>query len=1017
MIIKAVGEKFIVVSPKSHDEKKLNQFQNILKSIKRLSSNINISEDYYLTPQFNNEALSCELKPANNLVDNAELSNLLKVVQPCASDSPKCNGQSIDWAPKALGADLAEEIVKIEVGKSIVSMKLSKTAVVDTGFDVNNQSSGLLIPVSTDLADPLSRDKENDDGGHGTNVAGMIAGKNTGITGHTELSVYKISQGRTGKVGNGVIAAAIEKACKDNNDIVNVSWGSQKDELEEIIPKEELWYEVANRLGCIIIKASGNSGIRKKRGSPQIDISDPFLTVAALDRFDELASFSTSGQVAAPGKGVFSLLSNDHVYGENTKKNSCEINGNSFGQINGTSFSSPAVAGIAAQVITILRARNEIPDSPSDKIKLIKSILIASQRFSESNNGVNALAATLIAKSATKKNANSSIEDLVQIGHSAASDICQEKNNCPGLNCEQKKSCSNNLRKKLLVCQPSLKDKIAYVKNLSELGELNLLSGWASKFTDAEIASSSDLQAIFSNSFFDNMLLRAEDIKEKAYLLSTSTFQKRSDWKERVKSFLEPIPNNEASPLLLHDGVKQMPEWSSWITSLAGTRKDNLSIDYLTDPNVQKLPEYDIWVENFLSRNKYPGNKIELLRNPIAQKSKIWKKWANSLIQDIQNGGTAEVLDFILEPEILAHKDWEEFANQFWVKASNPDKIKFIRDLRILTNTSWKKYAREVIVNTENIDQNSSSLLGAFLATPEVQKLPEWNSSVRRFMNNQFSGYKEYLLTDPSVQKLEDYDKWLSNFFENQENSESALSIVLNNPGTSKHSKWAEQVKMFIEKPGRNWYKADTLLSPQVQLLPEWDKWMDVEFGKDKLGYDEKKLIDSPNLRDHAKWPELTEIFLKKADPSYMTDLLLDPKVKTLPEWSKAVDRFLDTSRESIIITNFLSNEEMSNSTNWDKWVSKAMKNQVFDDESKILSEGFALRHPKWSELSLEFITTSGDDQAKAYFLKNEYVQKKPEWKLLVKTFLEKSQNQSARASLLELPEVQALNIASVKSN
>jgi hypothetical protein len=144
VLIKAVGEKFIVVSPKSHDEKELNRFQNLLKKIKHLSSNINISKDYNLTPQFNNEELACKLEPVNNnLIDNAEYSNILKVVQPCISTSPKCNGQSIDWAPKALGADLAEEIVKNEVGKSTVSPQLSKTAVIDTGFDVNNQSSGL----------------------------------------------------------------------------------------------------------------------------------------------------------------------------------------------------------------------------------------------------------------------------------------------------------------------------------------------------------------------------------------------------------------------------------------------------------------------------------------------------------------------------------------------------------------------------------------------------------------------------------------------------------------------------------------------------------------------------------------------------------------------------------------------------------------------------------------------------------------------------------------------------------
>ena len=53
----------------------------------------------------------------------------------------------------------------------------------------------------------------------------------------------------------------------------------------------------------------------------------------------------------------------------------------------------------------------------------------------------------------------------------------------------------------------------------------------------------------------------------------------------------------------------------------------------------------------------------------------------------------------------------------------------------------------------------------------------------------------------------------------------------------------------------------------------------------------------------------------------------------------------------------------------------------------------------------------NGGDQAKASFLRNEYVQKKPMWKHLVKTFLENSQNQEARETLLQLPELQALNL------
>lgn len=186
-------------------------------------------------------------------------------------------------------------------------------------------------------ADPM------DDNGHGTHCAGIIGAEgenNVGIAGvNWKVQIMPLKFLNAG--GSGSTKDAIEainyvinrKKAGVNIRIISASWGStQKSRaLGDIIRK-------AYENDILFVAAAGNSSVDNDR-TPHYPSSYPnVISVAALDRNDQLASFSNFGvksvMIGAPGVDILSTWL-----------------GNEYEEKSGTSMATPVVSGVAALIL------------------------------------------------------------------------------------------------------------------------------------------------------------------------------------------------------------------------------------------------------------------------------------------------------------------------------------------------------------------------------------------------------------------------------------------------------------------------------------------------------------------------------------------------------------------------------------------------------------------------------------------------------------------------------------------
>ncbi|MEU9001923.1 type VII secretion-associated serine protease mycosin [Streptomyces sp. NPDC048551] len=220
-----------------------------------------------------------------------------------------------------------------------------RVAVIDTGVDrANPQLSGALdTGAGRDFLDAKGGDGTNDTVGHGTKVAGLIAARpqeGTGFVGLApEATVIPIRQ-NDGQ-GNGkaaTLAQAIDHAVAKGAQVINIS----QDTDAPLTPDSELAKAVARALDAkvVVVASAGNDGLSGQKHRTYPAAFPGVLAVASSDRNNERAAFSQPGDfigVAAPGVDMVSTVPG-------------------FGQCvdNGTSFSAPYVAGVAA----LLRAEH-----------------------------------------------------------------------------------------------------------------------------------------------------------------------------------------------------------------------------------------------------------------------------------------------------------------------------------------------------------------------------------------------------------------------------------------------------------------------------------------------------------------------------------------------------------------------------------------------------------------------------------------------------------------------------------
>jgi len=224
----------------------------------------------------------------------------------------------------------AEESWDITTGGSYI-----KIAIIDTGVDYTHLDLfNNCLPE--DGYDFINDDNDAfDDHGHGTICAGIAAGvtnNQLGIAGVSwESKIVPIKCfSNTGIGYEEDIVSAIYHCVNKGVNIISMSWGSYN---PSNLIKDALDY--AHEQNIILVAAAGNYDSNRLYYPA---CYDSVISVAATDQIDQKASFSNFGSwvdIAAPGVDIYSTRPD-----------------NSYSSYNGTSFSCPIIAGVAALVLS-----------------------------------------------------------------------------------------------------------------------------------------------------------------------------------------------------------------------------------------------------------------------------------------------------------------------------------------------------------------------------------------------------------------------------------------------------------------------------------------------------------------------------------------------------------------------------------------------------------------------------------------------------------------------------------------
>ena len=245
-----------------------------------------------------------------------------------------------------------------------------KVAVLDTGIDIDFSGNVFHTELNDNVAsfttgsDLIASDNfPNDEDGHGSHVAGIIAGENNGSGYHgvayeADLYIYKVLNDSGSSVGNSV-ANGINKARTDGVDIMNLSLGGTDtigtDCNSAATCESRLGstlysaLEAAGAAGKILVWAAGNEG----NSSPSVisgaaiyddDFKETTVIVVASGLDGKIGT--TSNGWTSGGSNQCGIAAAICITAPGTLLYSALLNSNSSAvAFTGTSMAAPMVAG------------------------------------------------------------------------------------------------------------------------------------------------------------------------------------------------------------------------------------------------------------------------------------------------------------------------------------------------------------------------------------------------------------------------------------------------------------------------------------------------------------------------------------------------------------------------------------------------------------------------------------------------------------------------------------------------
>lgn len=273
---------------------------------------------------YHTEAGAAPQIEAKQLSDEEAQAMLLDPqVERIDNDPPvQAAGQTLPWGVDRIDAEKAQSAAQ---GEGV------KVAIIDSGIDLDHPDLAGRVAGGYNVLSPGA--SYDDDFGHGTHVAGIVAASNNsqgsvGVAPLADLYAVKVLDSTgAGFVSN--IIKGINWAADNGMQIINLSLTAPTD-----VPSLREAVSAAVSRGIVVVVAAGNDGgaVKYPAAYPEV------IAVAATDQADALASWSARGpeiDLAAPGASIYSTYA-----------------GGIYKLMRGTSMAAPHVTGAASLILS-----------------------------------------------------------------------------------------------------------------------------------------------------------------------------------------------------------------------------------------------------------------------------------------------------------------------------------------------------------------------------------------------------------------------------------------------------------------------------------------------------------------------------------------------------------------------------------------------------------------------------------------------------------------------------------------